>query len=117
MKRRIKKRLKSQTGESIGEVLIALLISSLALVMLAGMISATNNMVKKSETVMNDYYACNNELEALTATRSNVTKTTGSITITGTYLNTGSIGVDFFENKSLGDKVYSYALSTTPPSP
>ena len=114
MKRRIRKKLKSQAGESIGEVLIALLISSLALVMLASMISATNNMVKNSDTAMKDYYACCNDLEKFTKTQTNVIKSTGGITITGSGLKTDSISVDVYKNNSLGDKVYAYTKSTTP---
>ncbi|MBR4474567.1 MAG: hypothetical protein IKS55_13120 [Oscillospiraceae bacterium] len=108
MIRIIKCRLKTQTGESIAEVLVALLISSLALVMLASMISATNSMVKKSETVMNEYYDCNNELEVQPPTTTYVTKTSGSITITGTNFKKESISVDYYENNSLVAKVYSY---------
>lgn len=52
---RIKARLRSRAGESIAEVLVSLLISSLALVMLAGMISATARMVKRSEGYIETY--------------------------------------------------------------
>lgn len=57
------KKLHSQSGETIGETLVALLISSLALVMLASMISATVNLVSKSQTKMDDYYIANTALE------------------------------------------------------
>ena len=52
---RIKARLRSRAGESIAEVLVSLLISSLALVMLAGMISAAARMVKRSEGYIETY--------------------------------------------------------------
>ena len=57
LKNRIKKKIRSRTGDSIAEVLIALLISSLALVMLASMITASANMITKSRDTLEDYYA------------------------------------------------------------
>ena len=52
----IRKKLKSTAGESLAEVLIALLISALALVMLAEMINASANMIMRSRKTMEDYY-------------------------------------------------------------
>lgn len=53
----IRAKLVSQTGETIGETLIALLISALALTMLAGAISTAAKLITKSEAVMTKYYA------------------------------------------------------------
>lgn len=53
---KIKKKVFNRKGDSIAEVLIALLISSLALVMLAAMITASANIITNSKTKMNDYY-------------------------------------------------------------
>ena len=55
MKKMLKK-LRSTAGESIGETLIALLISALALVMLAGAVSSASNIITRSNDAMNDYY-------------------------------------------------------------
>ena len=52
MKHSMIKKLRGQAGESIAETLIALLISALALVMLAGAISTVAN----SNTKMMEYY-------------------------------------------------------------
>ena len=49
-------KLRSNAGETIGETLIALLISALALVMLAGAISSTANMITASDRQMGKYY-------------------------------------------------------------
>ena len=49
-------KIRSQSGESIGETLVALLISSLALVMLAGAVSSASNIITRSNQVMSDYY-------------------------------------------------------------
>lgn len=53
------RKLKSQKGETISETLVALLISALALTMLAGAITASANLVEKSRTKMGSYYAAN----------------------------------------------------------
>ena len=49
------------SGETIAETLIALLISSLALVMLAGVISSSSNLVDKSRSTLDAYYTANEE--------------------------------------------------------
>ena len=54
MHKRIIKKVKSRAGETIAEVLVALLISSVALVMLAGMIASTTSMVTQSKSKMED---------------------------------------------------------------
>ena len=51
-----KKKLRGCKGESIGETLIALLISSLALLMLAGAVSSAANIVTTSKQKMVEYY-------------------------------------------------------------
>jgi len=48
--------LHDQLGESIGETLIALLISSLALLMLAGAISTAGRIITRNKNSMNSYY-------------------------------------------------------------
>ena len=65
MKNRIsaaKKRLRSSRGESIAEVLVSLLISAVALVMLASMISASSRMISESRDSFAEYYERNNRL-------------------------------------------------------
>lgn len=48
-------KLRGKSGESIGETLVALLISALALMMLAGAVSAAANVVTKSRNAMDTY--------------------------------------------------------------
>ena len=62
MAEKLKRKLKNTSGETISEVLVALLISALALMLLAGMINATANMVSTSETFLNNYLAGANKL-------------------------------------------------------
>ena len=64
---RIRKKIHDHKGDSIAEVLIALLISSLALVMLASMITSATKMITNSKAKMNDYYTANNSISAYTA--------------------------------------------------
>ena len=67
MKTRLMKRLRSESGESIAEVLVALLIAAVALMMLAAMISSTVSIVNKSKTKMDEYYQNNAILELQTS--------------------------------------------------
>lgn len=55
MKKRIAAKLRGRAGESIAETLVAVLISALALVMLAGAISAAANVITRSRTAVNEY--------------------------------------------------------------
>ena len=52
-------KLRGQAGESLAETLMAVLVITLALTILAGMIGAAGNMVKTSEAKMNEYYESN----------------------------------------------------------
>ncbi len=52
-------KLKNTKGESIGETLVSLLIASLALVMLAGSISATSGMITRTRAALGRYYKAN----------------------------------------------------------
>ena len=53
---KVKKKMQNQSGESIGETLIALLIAALALVMLAGAISASSGTISKCRNTLDLYY-------------------------------------------------------------
>ena len=54
MRKAMISRLHSRAGESIAEVLIALLISSLGMMMLAGMVSTSKTLVERSKTAFED---------------------------------------------------------------
>ena len=62
MKKKRRNRLREQRGESISEVLIAVLISAIALTMLATMISATTRLVLRSKSQTEEYVEKNNQL-------------------------------------------------------
>ena len=103
MKKRICKRLRSRAGETIAEVLIALLISSLALVILAQMISASTNMILSSEKTMKKYYEQNNVLAEQETSDKTATVT---MTLEGTTFppvgSSETIKVNLFKNDTLG---------------
>ena len=73
---KVTQKLKSSSGESFAELLIALLISSLALMMLAGMINASANMVSTSRKTLENYYGSTPSVSSGTAT----IKFTGKLT-------------------------------------
>ena len=75
--KKMKSRLRSKKGESIAEVLVAVLLSAIGLTMLATMISATSKMVIRSRNLTKEYVEQNNQLveKADTSTR------TGSVQV------------------------------------
>ena len=97
MKNKLQTKLRQCCGESIAEVLVALLISTLALMMLAGMISATQSMVESSDTTLNKYYAMNGGIAtpASSASYSGGTASISSRSITINVTESGSSGSSF----------------------
>lgn len=55
LKQRIAAKLRGKSGESLAETMIATLIAALALVMLAGAVSAAANVITRSKTAMKTY--------------------------------------------------------------
>jgi hypothetical protein len=67
----VRHKLAGSRGESITEVLVAVLISSVALVMLASMIATSARLIQRSKNYLggeDGYYARNNVLSAQTGT-------------------------------------------------
>ncbi len=62
MFRKLKFKLRGKRGESLTEVLIAVLISSIALVMLASMIATTQRIVTRTKASTEEYVTGNNKL-------------------------------------------------------
>ena len=56
------RKLNNRSGESLAEVLVSVLISAVALVMLASMITSSTSMIEKSRASMKDNYAAANAL-------------------------------------------------------
>ena len=92
--KKIHAKLCNQSGESIGETLVALLISALALVMLAGAIGSAAKVITRSNEKMTKYYQTDNKIAERATAKSgpiNITmteKTDSTLTqttVTGTY--------------------------------
>jgi len=102
MAKKLRARLRSRAGESISEVLIALLISSLGLVLLAGMISASVRMLQRNEENMTSYITGGNTLAAQPSQDKN-----GNVTLQyGSASNT--VDVTYYETSVNGKTVISY---------
>ena len=56
MRQWIKRKFQSKAGESIGETLIAVLISALALIILAGAIGAATRIITRSNAAVKLHY-------------------------------------------------------------
>ena len=112
MKKLIKK-IKSQTGESISETLVALLISSLALVMLAGAISSSSGLITKSRDKLDKYYSANEDMIKI---KSETTVARKGITITdkANTIEQKQYDVSYYANKEFGKTpVIVYELDET----
>ena len=114
MLEKLKQKLQSRAGESIGETLVSLLIAALALVMLAGAISASSGVIMKSRDKLNDYYSANEEASGVVKMTSGGSTVKDGITIED---NTGAISnqsfkVTYYKSDKFGKKtVVAYELS------
>ena len=110
---KVNNKLSSNAGESIAETLVALLISALALVMLAGSIYAASNMVTKSREQLKKYYRANEIM--VTSGDANsldyVSKLTPKVTIGGSALGDagmpGQFEVEMYTNSAFPSKTVS----------
>lgn len=62
MVNKVKNKLRSTSGESIAETLVAVLISAFALLMLAGTVNSASNLITKSQDSLKTYYKDYNDL-------------------------------------------------------
>ena len=104
--RSARKKLGSRAGESIAETLVALLISAVAILMLASMITTSSDLIHRSTKAFDDYYAANNVLtdraaDAKTGTTSVSLQSSGSaVALVGNTTDDASISVDYYSNAS-----------------
>ena len=104
-------KIKSQVGESIGEVLVALLISSIGLTLLAMMVSSSSRMVERSKSTVHNYVVQSNALEDQSGT--GTTGKTLSFSCDSTTKITDDsddpINIEYYTNDVIGNqKVISY---------
>lgn len=107
---RIKERLCSQKGESIGETLVSLLIAALALVMLAGAMTSASNIIISSRNKLESYYDANESL----AKRESGTPMVNTLKLEDTSgaVSSQTITVSYYQNTVFSDKpVVVYDIS------
>ncbi len=114
MKKRLLEKLHSDAGETITEVLVALLISALALAMLASMIQASSNMITTSKAKMEGYYERNNAIGLQTETsEERRTFTFSEDSSSSNNIKTETFQVVLFRNEEIGDTdVIAYKEAT-----
>jgi len=102
MKDRMTRKLKSRSGESIAETLVAVLIAAFGLLMLAGTINSASNLITNSKKKLSEYYEANNTLASATSTSG----TDGSVSINEATGETAWITskVKVFKNDKLGSR-------------
>ena len=114
MKQRITARLRSEKGESISEVLVALLISALALIMLVTMVQRSTLLVQNSARTMDRYIGAENNLAEPNGdgTPGSVTVKRGDETILLYDGAESAIPVAYYENSTVsGAQVIAYRVN------
>ncbi len=125
MKKKLLEKLRSRRGESIAEVLVAMLISAVALVLLASMIVSSSRLILRSRDRMAEYDAANNALAVMSAdedddaddllivrTGTVQVKDTANTAVNLTGASGAGISVKVYENKGYGGKsVIAYKIT------
>ena len=110
------KKLHQKAGETLAETLIALLISALALVMLAGAVTTSTKIVNKSKEKVNAYYSANEASNGVVQMSGTGDSATISIsdTTSSDKLSFTPIPVTYYENDVFsGREVIAYKYSTS----
>ena len=104
---KLKKKLKSQSGESLAETLVSLLIAALALVMLAGAMSTASGVILKSRDKLDKYYSANEEDSGIVKMASEGAIVNGGITIADTettdMISSQSFKITYYKNDEFGN--------------
>ena len=115
MVKKIRDKLNSSRGETISETLVALLISSMALVMLAGAITSASNVVERSRKKLDEYYSAN---ENNGVTNMSKAEKSGTAKLTdksgGETLPSQTYSITYYENTEFSrTHVISYTCKET----
>ena len=111
--------MRSRSGETLTEILVAVLISSLAIALLVTMISVSSGMIDRSRNDLSEYYMRSNDLAEMqdSGLSAGVTTETGTLSLklngAAVPLSTGktSFNVKYYVNDLEGSKVVSYKLT------
>lgn len=76
MSGKLKNKLKSKKGETITETLVSVLIAAAAMILFASMITSSQRILKKSESIMDAYYDGETKMEEAMATGGTTGKST-----------------------------------------
>lgn len=107
--KRLCAKLKSRGGETLAEVLVALLVAALALTLFASMVSASFNMITQSRSTLETYY------EDGTFANPNTDEATVKITAGTDSSTVASYTVNSYTGKVGGKDVTAYAVPTPTP--
>ena len=112
----IRNKLRETSGESIAETLVAVLIAAFALLMLAGTVNTSTNLVTKSREVLKEYYEANEVLENMSGNNKYVTPESGGrVTLEGNSVNFTWYNISIYKNTRLQSKpVIAYYKSNMP---
>ena len=124
--KRITKRLRNQRGETLAETLVALLISAVAVMMLAGAINASVRLITRSSDKLSEYYKDDEYIATQQGTGSANTQngslyavfTAGADGIQlslekASVAGSPSVALKYYENDGFGGKpVVSYVVTT-----
>ena len=108
-------KLRDKSGESIAETLVAVLIAAFALLMLAGTVNTSTNLVLKSQKLLSDskdgYYVKNNAMEERDESSKEKTIT---ITITVGAEEPMSEKANLYKNDKFGNnQIFVYDISAS----
>ena len=102
------KRLRNSRGESLVEVLVSVLVGSLALLLLASLIAVSARITKRTEQNDAPYYAALNAAEGHIIFNEDGT-TTAATGISGTVTVSGGTGPETFSVEYFGgEDIWSY---------
>ena len=100
---KLKEKLRKDNGESLAEVLIAVLIIAVGLVLLSSLIMAASHMMDTGQKTMEELYAGNNAIESQSATPVTGTK---ELDIKTSDNQVYRVNVDLYEDETSGLKAY-----------
>ncbi len=102
---------KNNKGESLAETLVALLIAALGILLLAGMVNASSNLVRSSRQKILEYVGLENQLVDQTATGIDgkivLTGSDGIVTLTKDETKT-SLPIKYYEVNYGNVKIVSF---------
>lgn len=98
---KIRQKLKSSRGETLGEVLVASLLAGIGLLSLSSMIMTSHRIIDRSSNLVKVFYEEVNELE-----KQSLESKSGMVTIKSKDNSDVNINVDIYKTKENGLALY-----------